>query len=142
MPFLKVLVVCEMQTDLSRYWNRVPVYISYDGNNIHTPTHTHIYISFYIYFITLEAYLLPLVSCCLYYDNHQAEKFWYWVLSKLYSIWSATNPPRDIVTTIYFRYIYAYIYICVCVCVCVCVCLIFCNLYQWVRIWSNVFGDK
>ena len=47
----------------------------------------------------------------------------YWALSKLYRIWSATNTPSEIVTTIhcYDIYIYIYTYVCVCVCVCVCV---------------------
>ena len=33
-------------------------------------------------FKSMEAYLRPLVSCRLYYDNHLAEKGIYWSKSK------------------------------------------------------------
>ena len=42
-PFPMVLVLCEMQSVLSRIWTRVAVFISYDDNNYATGTFIHIY---------------------------------------------------------------------------------------------------
>ena len=50
-PFSRVLVLYEMQTDSSRFWTQVAESISYNENvwtfvrmDRHTYTHTHIYI--------------------------------------------------------------------------------------------------
>ena len=41
-PFPRVLVLCEMQSVLSRIWTRVAVFISYDDNNYTTGTSTEL----------------------------------------------------------------------------------------------------
>ena len=65
-PFPKVLVLCEMQTPLSRIWNRVARFISYDSK--HYTTFTSIspsigvhartsFMSFYLFLLQCLAYL-------------------------------------------------------------------------------------
>ena len=43
-PFLRVLVLCEMQSVLSRIWTRFAVSISYDDNHYTTDTFSYIWL--------------------------------------------------------------------------------------------------
>ena len=54
-PFLRVLVLCEMQSISSRIWTRVAVFISYDDNHYTTGTSptTGIFIMCWVYKCTI-----------------------------------------------------------------------------------------
>ena len=136
-PFPRVLVLCEMQSVLSRIWTRVAMSISYDDNHNNLIIYIYIYRYIHIY-IYREREIQGVFSevIILIYPIETPRHFKYYNITSTTLDIANTHRDTDRCVQTHIRgpppCIYIYIYMCVCVCVCVCECV-------WTRIYKISF---